>query len=156
MKKSHIIAASIASVGIASIVGVGLVSAANTDGQSSLVDKLVAKFHLNKADVQQVFDQQKQENQADRAAKEKTRLDQAVKDGKITADQEAKIIAKNTEVEAFMATLKDKTPADRKAAMKTELDSLKQWATDNNIPQQFLRPALGGRGRGMKLQMPAN
>jgi len=77
----------------------------------------------------------------------KAALDQAVKDGKITQAQEDLIIAKQAEVKAFRDGLKDKTEADRQAAMKTEMQSIKDWATANNIPEQYV--IFAGRGRGM-------
>ena len=137
MKKPMIIATSIATVGLAAALGVGAVSAATTStGHESLIDKLVTKFHLNKADVQQVFDQQRTENQADHT----------VTEGKITQDQETKILAKLAEEQTFHDSIKDKSEADRRAAMKTHRVELQKWATDNGIDIKYL---FGGRGRHM-------
>jgi hypothetical protein len=66
-----------------------------------------------------------------------SRIAKAVTDKKLTQAQADLIIAKHAEVLAFMQSLNGKSLAERKAAMKTEMASLKQWALDNNIPQNF-------------------
>jgi hypothetical protein len=50
-----------------------------------------------------------------------------------------------------MASLKDKTHDERHEAMKAKRAELQTWATDNNIPAQYLRFAFGhgGKGHGM-------
>lgn len=155
MKKIAIAAASVAGV---VTMGVGVLYAApktdRVNPMSNLVTAISEKFHLNSNEVQQVFDaqhaQMQQEMQAKHLEQQKAMLDQAVKDGKLTQDQEDKIIAKRTELKTAMEALKDKTPAERQAAMKTQIDALKQWAKDNNIPEQFTTPFGGGRGMGEK------
>ncbi len=120
-------------------------SANSTSGQVNLIDKLVTKFNLSRADVQQVFDEDRAAHEADRQVEMKARLDQAVKDGKLTQDQEDKLIAKQQEMKAYMETLKDKTEDERRTAMKAKMDEFKQWITDNNIPSEY---GMFGRGHG--------
>ncbi len=95
----------------------------------------------------------------------KARLDQAVKEGKLTQAQEDLLIAKYTEVKTFMDSLKDKSQTDRDAAVKAQTASLTQWVQTNNIPTEFLPhlegPGMGGRGgmnhggpRGQRGAMP--
>ena len=135
----------------------GVIFAAGNPGNvqnrmSGLVAAIAQKFHLNVQDVQQVFDAQRQQSmqqmQAQQGQRMKARLDQAVKDGKLTQSQEDQIIAKQQEVQTFMASLQGKNPQDRQSAIKTEMDSLKSWAQSNNIPSQYLMP-FGGRMGGM-------
>lgn len=129
---------------------------------SKLVTAIAQRFNLNVSDVQQVFDEQKAQMDAQReeqrtqmeAQREQIftgRINQAVTDGKLTQDQAAKILAKKAELEAQKTSLEGKTKEERRTAMTTmkeQMDSLKQWATDNNIPQEYL-PFLGfGMGRG--------
>jgi hypothetical protein len=52
------------------------------------------------------------------------------------------------EIKTFIASLLGKTQVERQAAIKTEVSSLKQWAKDNNIPQQYLQ--FGGLGMSRK------
>lgn len=149
------IGGTLASVGVASIAGIGMASAAaTTNGQSTLVDKLVAKFHLNKDDVQKVFDEDRASHQAEREQKMKARLDQAVKDSKITQDQEDKLIAKLKEMESQRSAnrdaMKDKTEEERKAAMDKERADFKQWLSDNKIPEDLVPGPMGhGHRMGM-------
>jgi polyhydroxyalkanoate synthesis regulator phasin len=132
MRKSLLIATAATTIALAGIAGVGLVSAASDNTQGTLVDKLVAKFHLN-------------ENQAAHQAEEKTRLDQAVKDGKLTQAQEDKIVAHEAEEKTLMDSLAGKTEAERHTAMEANRTAEQKWATDNGIPTEFLR-GPGGHG----------
>lgn len=149
LKRSLVIGATLASVGVTSVAGMGLAHAASSSsgGQSNLIDKLVSTFHLNKADVQKVFDENQATRQADHNAKTKERLDTAVKDGKLTQDQEDKLIAKQKELQATREANRDemaaKTDAERKAATQTERDAFKKWLSDNGIPKEY---AMGMRG----------
>jgi uncharacterized membrane protein YwzB len=144
-------------------IGAGAIQAAGPKGigfkpMTNLVNAIATKFNLNPTDVQKVIDDQRTQMEVERhtqqAADQKTRLDQAVKDGKITQAQEDLIIAKQTEIQTFMDSLKDKTEADRQAAIKTEMDAVQAWAKTNNIPDGMLMIGRGGafggpRGEGM-------
>lgn len=141
-KKIALIAASAGAVGILALAGMGAVSAEGQNG-SSLVDKIAQHFNLNKEDVQKVFDEAKDERQAEHEQKLKDKLDQAVKDGKMTQAQADQIVAKLKELKDFRTSLKDKTPQERHEALKDKRDELRQWAKDNNIPLRYLMP-LGG------------
>ncbi len=153
--------------GIATL-GAGIVFAAEktnmipTNPMSGIVTAIATTFNLKASDVQAVVDQERQIEQqqmdAKRAEMEKTRLDAAVKSGTITQVQEDLIITKQAEMKTTMESLADKTQTEREAAMKTQMDALKQWATDNKIPEQFMMfgggrhggpgPMGGDRGHG--------
>lgn len=143
--KIIIAAVTVASLGIG-IVGIGTSLAASNEqgslGVSSLVNAIANTFHLDPAAVQAVFDQQRQQQQAQRQAamqtREQTMLAQAVTSGKLTQAQADAITSKQAEIASFMAGLKGKAPADIKTAMKTEMDAIQTWAKDNNIPLQYL------------------
>lgn len=153
MKKSIIIAGAAATIGLASLVGVGVVSAqGGLNNQSSLVSALAKKFKLKEADVQLVFDEQHATNVTARQAEYKTKLDQAVKDGDLTQAQADKLIAKQKEMTSFMETLKDKTAEERRDAMRAKQAEFKQWCEDNDIPNQFMGFGMG-RGKGMGMRM---
>ena len=149
----------IVSVGAASVAGMGVASAAsNGSSSNSLVDKIATKFNLKKDDVQKVFDEEHAARQTERQQKLKDRLDQAVKDGKITQDQEDKLIAKLKELEADRQAFreqKEETQAERDAH-KAKMDAFKQWLADNKIPEDLARP-MGGRGHhGMGMMHDGN
>lgn len=155
IKRSLLVGGTIAAVGIAGLGTMGIVSAATTPNSphQSIIDRIATKFNLNKNDVQKVFDEDKTSHQADRELKMKERLDKAVKDGKLTQDQEDKLIAKLKEMEtqrqANRDALKDKTEAERKTAMDTEREAFQKWLTDNNIPAEFGLPTGGPGHMGM-------
>lgn len=120
------------------------------DPVSGLVQAIATKFNLQTADVQAVFDEQHAAMETQRAADEKSRLDQAVKDGKLTQAQEDLIIAKQAEEKTFMESLKDKSEADRRAALESHRTELEKWITANNIPKEYMRFGFMVRGhRGM-------
>jgi hypothetical protein len=158
LKKSNLIiaAAVTAVVGAASIGGMQLVSAQSNndaaDGKTSIIDKLAQKFNLKPADVKAVFDQNRAEHQAARQQKITDELTQLVKDGKLTEAQKQLILAKMTEVQAQTQanhdSMKDKTPAERKAAMDVEKADLEAWAKANDIPTSDLHLMGGPRGMG--------
>lgn len=110
----------------------------NNGPQSSLVQKIADTFHLNKADVQKVFDDNRQQHQQDRQQKIKDRLDQAVKDGKITQDQETKLL---DELQTLQNQIKNENTADRRANRQQLRTQLEQWAKDNGIDLSQIMPA---------------
>jgi hypothetical protein len=119
---------------------------------NALVSSLATRFNLNPTDVQAVVDKVRAERRATMRALHLTaftdRLNQAVAEKKLTQEQADKILAKTNEIHSFRATLDSKTPAERQAAMKKQMDSLKQWAKDNNIPQEYLMFGMVGKGIG--------
>lgn len=148
MKNKYLlyIATSVVALAAVGAIAIGTVSAATATGNNpmtNLVNAIAQKFNLNPSDVQQVFNDQKAQMQTQMQQKSTDRINQAVTDGKLTQDQANKILAKETELKSqqasFQASLQGKSKADIQAAMKAQMDSLKQWATDNNIPMQYLR-----------------
>ncbi len=120
-----------------------------TNPMDSLVTKISTKFNLNKDDVQKVFDEQKTEMDAQRQQAVTDQLNQAVKDGKLTQEQMDKIVAKQKELEANRpqpGTADTKTREEHQAEMKTKMEELQKWATDNNVPMEYLQL---GHGKGM-------
>ncbi|MEI7792905.1 MAG: hypothetical protein WCI57_05475 [Candidatus Berkelbacteria bacterium] len=114
------------------------VMAANSTGHDAMVSTLSAKLGVSEDKVTAAFDSVEADQQAARAAEQKTQLDKAVTDKVITQDQEDKLIAKQAEVKAAQ----DKIQSD-----------LKQWYTDNGIDQTKIAPYTGrgemGGGKGM-------
>jgi competence protein ComGC len=153
MRKHLAIAATAATIGLAGI-GAGVAhaatssSATNTDPMSSLVDAIATKFNLNKNDVQQVFDTQKAQRDADRETKIKAEVAQLVTDGKITQAQADLINEKRAELQKQRETDKTSfdsmTDTERKTAMDKKRTDLESWAKQNNIDTQYLRYAMGG------------
>lgn len=129
----------------------------------SIVQQIATKFNLNSADVQKVFDDNRQTRQAGMQAKLEANLSQAVTDGKITATQKDAIVKKLQEIKDTKSkdpeAFKNMTQKERQAkkdAKKTELDA---WAKEIGLTTEVLQEVLGrkggmgfhgGLGRGMK------
>jgi hypothetical protein len=145
-----ILTGAVALAGAGAFGGAAAVNAATTGG-TSLASAIATKFGLKQADVQAVIDTQKSARQADRQQAFETRLNAAVTAGTITADQKTKVEAKVKELDAARqansAAMQSKTPAERRAALEADRASLKQWATDNKIPENLLM--MGGPGGHM-------
>jgi hypothetical protein len=152
IKKPLLIAGTAATIGLTSVAGIGVASAASngSSGNNGLADKIASTFGLDKSKVQAVFDADRKEHQAERQVKIEKALTQAVKDGKLTETQKSAILAKIKEMKADMEsnhdTMKDKTPAERKSAMEEKRTELEAWAKKNNIPTSYLHYLMGGHG----------
>lgn len=142
--KSAVLTAAVV-IGIAG-AGVGVSHAAtapeNNRPANKLISALAQKFNLKEDDIQKVFEEQRGQMEAQHEQAAQDRLTKAVADKKLTQDQANAIKAKQTEMKAIMESLKDKTKEERAATMKTQMETLKKWATDNKIPKEYL--PLGG------------
>lgn len=141
-----------ATVGLGSLLAVAGASAAtNTSGSDNLVSKIAAKFNLNQDEVKAVFDEDRATHEAEMRANVDEKLTQAVTDGKITEAQKTLITDKMAELKSTREANKDSfqnlTESERKAKIDEERAAIEKWATDNNIPKEFLRMA-GPRGHG--------
>lgn len=116
-----------------------------TNGIDTLIQKISDTFHLNKADVQKVFDEHHAEHVAKREGKFEDRLSQAVKDGKLTEEQKTLILSKMKEF--ANGSFKNMTPQERKAAMQKKHQEIEDFAKQNNIDSKWLMPGVGMRGR---------
>ncbi|MFA6436621.1 MAG: hypothetical protein WC242_00685 [Candidatus Paceibacterota bacterium] len=119
---------------------------------NTIADAIANKFNLNVSDVQTVIDDTIAADDQEMGKNRPARVDplvQAIKDGKLTQAQADLITAKRDEMRTSIKDLKNMTREQMIAAMKTRTDSLKQWATDNGIPEQYIMPFSGlGHGRG--------
>lgn len=139
---------------IVGVVGLGVLSAgafsvyAAESGGSypSIVQKIAKAFNLDPAKVNDVFKQDQQERMAQRQTQFEDRLNQAIKDGKLTQTQKDAIIAKLEEVKKKREEIMKLAPQDRKAAMQKIMQDLKAWADKNKIDY---RQVMGGMMRGM-------
>ena len=112
-------------------VGFATVKAYADDSQgprSTIIEKLVERFGLNQDEVEQVFNEVREERQAQRQARWEERLNALVQEGKITEDQKAAIIAKHEEMraekEANMDAWKDLSPEERHAKREEYRDEM--------------------------------
>jgi hypothetical protein len=158
MRKHLVIAATAATIGITGL-GAGIAQAATnsdsstkTDSMSNLVEAVANKFNLNKTEVQQVFDEQKVEMQAEHEQNIKEQIAKLVTDGKISQAQVDAINAKRAELQQEREANKDKFQSMTEDERKTERDQhktdLEAWAKENNIDTKYLRFVMGGQGHG--------
>jgi hypothetical protein len=150
-KKTLVLSAAALGIGASTLLGIGMAQADETElaagaARPSLVQRIAERFSLNQDEVQVVFDEFKDERQAEHRAKLEERLQKAVDEGKLTTEQRDAILVKMDEMKTFMESLKDKTPEERKEALKQKHAELKQWAEDNNIPEGF-RMFFGPHGK---------
>ncbi len=141
------IATAVAVIGIgAGIVRLATVSADELSTYPPIVQKIADKFNLNVDEVKVVFDQDREDHQAEMEVKMTDRLTDAVTDGKITEAQKDLIIAKHEEIQAKMEEIRNLTTVEEKKAAKDALRTeIQQWLADNDIDFQF----IGGMGMGM-------
>jgi hypothetical protein len=147
-------------VAIVSIFSGGLVVATNafaqTNSQStvpSLVQEIASKFNLNQSDVQAVFTQHREEMQSKMESNYENYHANLVKSDKITEEQEQLILNEHkqlvSQMQSNMKDFKSMTPAERKTQMQAQMQSVQNWAKQNNISLQYLRPfGPGMRGFG--------
>ena len=144
---------------IATTLGLGIFGSSQAFAQttttqnpmSSLIQSIATKFGLNQADVQAVFDAERQKHQAQMKANFEKQLTQYVTDGKLTEAQKQLILQKRSELQATRKSQKESntslTPEERKSQMDAEKTALQAWAKENGIAMQYLMPQ-GGRGHG--------
>lgn len=99
--------------------------------RDNLAQDLSQKLGVDKDKVQTALDDVRKEHQEERKKEVSANLDQAVKDGVITADQKQKIL----DHQAQMQTARQKQRSDNE-----------QWAKDNGIDMSKLKSYLGGFG----------
>jgi gas vesicle protein len=127
MNKNLLLAGVVTTVAAGSLLSLGIASADSNSGDS-LIDKIATKFSLNRDEVEAVFEENRAEKQAERAADFSENLQEKVDSGDITAEQKTLIETKFAELQT---------------ARETEREALEQWAEDNGIDMKFV---LGGRG----------
>jgi hypothetical protein len=150
----------ILTVAIVSVLCGGLIVATSAFAQTtsnsqnsvpSLVQEIADKFHLNTNDVQSVFTLHRQEMMTNREANYENYLKNLVSTGKINDEQEQLILNKHKELikqmQSNLKNFKSMTPAQRRAQMQSSMQDLQNWAKQNNISLQYLRPFGSGMGR---------
>jgi len=162
MHKKIITLALIVAITGAAVVGVTTVNAQTptpasnaaspTNPITSLVQKIAQKFGLKEADVQAVFNQNRQDHMNQMQTRYESMLDQAIKDGKLTEAQKQLLLAKHKELQSQKQDQTENwgtmTPEQRKEAMLKKHQEFQDWAKQNNIDVQYL---FGFGGKGMMM-----
>jgi len=115
----------------------------------TIIEKLVERFGLNQEEVEQLFDEVREERQAQMKAQHQEKLNALVEEGKITEEQKQAIIAKHEEMQAEkqenFGAWKDLDPEERRAKKQEHREEMQTWAEENGI-DLYLLHRLGGRG----------
>lgn len=156
-KKSKMIAATAFVLGITA-AGTGVTYAAATvatkkgDHMDNLINTIAQKFNLNSSDVESVIKDIIEEDHKNMEARHEqnliTRLAQGLIDGKLTQSQVDLITSKESEDKIFLKNLIGKTKDERRSTIKSNTESLRVWAADNNIPEEYI--LFGGLGHKNK------
>lgn len=125
-----------------------LVHAQGNGNSQTLVQMIAQKFGLDQSKVQSVFDEYKLNQVNKRQAQMKTKLDQLVSQGKITATQEQAILDEFAKLKSEYnpASFKNMTRAQRQQQFANMQQELKSWAAQQGIDLSILPM---GRGMGM-------
>jgi hypothetical protein len=139
----------------ASALGVVAVPTFAQDSETypPMVETLSEKFNLDKAEVQNVFTEE-------RKKRHEERLNGLVEDGSITEEQKAVIEKHHEEMMAKRDSLlaEGKTRTEMHELMETEREEFQKWLDDQGIEMPMKGPrgdgqGQGGRGNGMGMGM---
>ncbi len=143
--------ATLAAIGIGTALPVMAVNAQSGKPQSNLVEKVAKKFNLKSADVQQVFDENRQERMAQHEQEQKDQIQSLVTAGKLNQAQADKLTAKFAELKAeheanhqYMDSLTAEEHHAKRQANKAEFD---KWANDNGIDLSLIKDLRKGGHR---------
>lgn len=126
--------------------------AGNNNWETSLVQRIAQKFGLKQSDVQDVFNQVRQERIASRQSDFENRLSQLVKDGKISDAQKTAILTEEKNIQSQIQWLQNLSATDRRAKMNQLRTDIQNWEKQNNLDLRSLGVGLGFggfRGHGM-------
>lgn len=124
-----------------------MVSAQDTTGSNSIVSAIAAKFNLNQADVQAVFDEEHSKREAEMKAQMETKLTQAVADGKITEAQKQAILTHFTQMKEErlnFGEFKNLTAEQRQAKMEEKKKDMESFLSQNGLTHETLQEIMGG------------
>lgn len=161
MKKTKFIIPAIVlgTVAVVGISGMNYASASSTETnpQSSIIAKIAEKFNLNQDEVKKIFDEERDEREAEMKQKRKKRLAKLVSEGKLTESQKEAFIIKEAEMqknrEEEMSSLKDLSQEERRKKAeeyrKAHQEEMKKFFEEQGIDESLFAP-LGGQGDGMR------
>lgn len=138
-------------IGTVLLVTPAFAETSSTD-RTSLIQKIAQKFGIKENELQAVFDEHRQQKHNEMLGRLEDKLNQAVKEGKITEAQKQLILNKHKELaakhQAEMDKWKNMTPQERRQAKESHKTELEDWAEKNGIDLQYFFRFKGGMGRG--------
>lgn len=142
-KKHFMATAGVLAIMMAGALGTQTAFAQGTsDSTSAIVQKLAEKFGLDTAQVQAVFDQEREARHTQMQAAYEKRLVDAVTKGELTEVQKQLILGKYKEMLANKELLKEEfaslTRDEIKAKREAKRQELETWAKANGIDMKYL------------------
>ncbi len=134
--KARYIVAPVVALALVGLGWTGLNYAKADDGNfggSTLVEKIVEKFNLDKDEVESVVSELHTQRQQERQAAQDSKLDAAVSDGVITEDQKQELTEKRNSFREQQGQ-----------ARQTHRDEMRKWMSDNGIDSTKLQSYMGG------------
>lgn len=125
---------------LALVVGIGsyskLASASNTSGCCAEGSGLAEKLGIDQEKLDKAMDELREEKRIQKRAEISAGLDEAVKDGKITAEQRQLILDKHNSIES---------------EKRQRGQEMRSWAEENGIDMEILRDyGFGGKRAGKR------
>lgn len=119
MKKRIILPAVLLTGALAAgALGFSVASAQENGSYPPIIQKLAQRFNLNEAEVQDVFEEIRDEQMANMEADFATHLEKMVSEGKITDEQKQKILDNHNELQEKMEEWKNLSPDERHEKMR--------------------------------------
>lgn len=147
MKKKIVLPAFLALAVLAvGILATG-VSAQDTSDYPPLVQRIANRFSINAGDVQEVFDEERDERHAEAFARFADRLDELVSDGKLTEDQKEAMMDKHAEMHDAMEEYRSLSVEERREKMQTLHEEHQNWLEEQGIEENFLGMFRMGYGK---------
>lgn len=150
MKKKSITLAVLAVPAIAAMMYLGVGMASAEGNGEDLAARIATKFNLNQAEVEQVFEEHREERDAERQQDVSDRLQERVDSGEITAEQKTLIENKLKEMENTREELRDQdlSREEIQTKMKAMREELKTWTESNDLELEDVMPFGMGKGHG--------
>jgi hypothetical protein len=145
-KKPLFIAGAVVAAGLGGLVGTHAANAASDPStQKNLAGTIANSLHVNRSDVQKAITKYHAQREVQREASNQTKVNQAVKNGKLSQDLADQLISKRKEIDNYRDSLKGKTAKERHDLMKVQIDTFVSWAKANKVPGELLHPFARGR-----------
>ncbi|MCD4669586.1 MAG: hypothetical protein K8S14_03995 [Actinomycetia bacterium] len=155
-KSVKMIMSLIAGLVLFSIMGMACTGELNADslenngsGHAPILERIAEKFGLDIDEVKDFLEELKKERRSGIEERFEERLDELVKDEKITGDQKKAILEKKEEMEAFREELENMKVFEAREAVKEMREELKDWAEENDLELRYLFPEIGPRKLNM-------
>ena len=150
MKKELTVTAVALAVAGVGFFGISQSFAQDAAESDTIVQKMVARFNLNQADVQKVFDEHRSGKIAKYRAGMEEHLSRLVTEGKLTEEQKKLLSDKMNQMHESKRTQKERfknlTPVQKREQMDSKRQEFDLWLKQNGIDPSVIGPMDGMKG----------